>query len=85
MKSKFGVNLDNVIENDQEKLMVDYLDNGFRLLATKKVLELRIYDVMGRLLYTFYPNETNFEIMLPGLKKGSLIFLQAMVDDGKVF
>ena len=59
-------------------------DNTLRIKANQEVSKLRVFDMLGRLLIDQKPNESDFYLNTTNIKKGTILILNATMQDGSV-
>ncbi|MCK0131097.1 choice-of-anchor D domain-containing protein [Flavobacteriaceae bacterium F08102] len=71
---------------DDENLSKDFVvinkDNAFELRSNSVVNNLKVYDVLGRLLMETTPKQSTFEVNTSSIKKGTVLILLATFDNG---
>ena len=63
------------------------ISNGFgnlNIRASKKVNSIKVYDLLGRLLINENPNEKSFELKTEGIKVGTVLLIEAILESGSV-
>lgn len=65
----------------KEELNIINRDNGFEVRSNRVVESIQIYDLMGRLLISRRPNQQSFYINTESIKKGTLLIIQASVNN----
>ena len=64
-----------VISNDYESL---------KIRSTKEVKEIRVYDMLGRLIIQKQPNKKSFHIETTTIKNGTVLIVKATLENGTV-
>ena len=59
-------------------------DNTLRIKANQEVSKLKVFDVLGRLLIDQEPNESDFYLNTTNIKKGTILILNATMQDGSI-
>jgi len=57
-------------------------ENALRLKSTTVITQLKVYDMMGRLLIDNEPNDSEFTINMHSIRKGTVLILNATFDNG---
>ncbi len=65
----------------KEELNIINLENGFEIRSNRVVESVQIYDLMGRLLISRKPNQQSFYINTESIRKGTLLIIQASVNN----
>ena len=74
-----SLGIDEKIRNEK-KLIITNGDNGFEVNSDRVVESIQIYDMMGRLLISKSPNQQSFHLNASNIKKGTLLIVQAKID-----
>lgn len=56
--------------------------NGFNIESKEVMLEIRVYDLFGRMVYKATPNRNSFRIDLPKIKKGTIVLFNITLENG---
>ncbi|MCF6348169.1 MAG: choice-of-anchor D domain-containing protein [Flavobacteriaceae bacterium] len=76
----------SVLEIDDLSLNNDFIitneENALQLRSTTVITDLKVYDMMGRLLIDSKPNDSNFSINTNTIKKGTVLILNVTFDNG---
>ena len=59
-------------------------DNTLRIKANQEVSKLKVFDMLGRLLIDQKPNESDFYLNTTNIKKGTILILNATMQDGSI-
>lgn len=65
-------------------LKVTNISNGFRFKSVMLIEELTLYDMFGRIIYHAFPKQGSFNIELNKIKKGTIVVIQAKMDNGRM-
>ena len=63
------------MENKFETLKVD---------ATEPVENIKVYDLLGRMIIQSAPNKRSFELNTSGVKIGTVLIIEARMEDGSL-
>jgi len=77
-KSTLGVD-DLELSND---FVVINEENTLRLKSNTVITDIKVYDILGRLLIDTEPNDSEFEINTQAIRKGTVLILNATFDNG---
>jgi len=76
----------SVLDIDDLELNNDFIitneENALQLRSSTVITNLKVYDMMGRLLIDSKPNDSNFSINTNTIKKGTVLILNATFDNG---
>ena len=67
-----------------EDFVISNLDDSFKIDAKQVVKTIKVYDMLGRALIDFNPNKHSFYIKTNNLKKGTVLILQAELENGSL-
>ncbi len=73
---------------DVEDLRNDYsftISNtitGFKIKASKPIFEIKVYDMLGRLLLQKNPYKNSFDLNVDKIKNGTILIVKLTLDDG---
>ena len=72
------------IENDlkEEKFIITINDHNLKVTAKQIVKTLRVYDMLGRILIDSKPNKQDFFLNSNNVKKGSVLIIHAVLENG---
>ena len=70
-------------ENENNFTIINSID-GFKIHSSKEIVELKIYDILGRQLFQNTFNKNDFEINIPNIKKGSILIFKATLENGAI-
>ena len=75
-----------VLDIDDLELNNDFIitneENALQLRSSTVITDLKVYDMMGRLLIDSKPNDSNFSINTNTIKKGTVLILNVTFDNG---
>ncbi len=74
------LNIDDLELNNN--FIVTNEDSALQLRSSTVITNLKVYDMMGRLLIDSKPNDSNFSINTSTIKKGTVLILNATFDNG---
>jgi len=73
----------NDFENENNFTIIN--SNGaFKIHSNNMIKELKIYDILGRQLFQNTPNQYDFEISIPSIKKSSILIFKATFENGAI-
>lgn len=86
---RFTLKFNNsVLDIEDLEFSKDFLvineDNTLRIKANQEVSKLRVFDMLGRLLIDQKPNESDFYLNTKNIKKGTILILNATMQDGSI-
>ena len=67
--------IDFVVSNDFESLKIN---------SKKSVNEIRVYDLLGRMLIQENPNKKSFQLNAENIKNGTILLIEATLENGSV-
>ena len=76
------LNVENVLK--EEDMIISIIDQNFKITAKQEVKTLRVYDMLGRILIDSKPNKQDFYIKSNNVKKGSVLIINAVLDNGSM-
>lgn len=74
------LNVENVLK--EEDMIISIIDNSFKVTAKQIVKTIRAYDMLGRMLIDSKPNKQDFYLDSDNVKKGSVLIINAVLDNG---
>jgi len=63
-------------------LIISHGINGLSVGSSKTVHEVKVYDLLGKLLYKDTPNNKNFDLNLNNVKKGTILIIETRLENG---
>ena len=81
---------DEMIGNDQKEslkesvLSVYRSDEGFNISSIKVIKEVKVYDILGRIVFSGKPNQLSFYMDANNLRNGSVLIVQVELENGIV-
>ena len=67
-----------------EDFVISNLDDSFKIDAKQMVKTIKVYDMLGRALIDFNPNKLSFYLKTNNLKKGTVLIVQAELENGSL-
>ena len=77
-KSVLGVGDEDLNNN----FIVINEDNTLRIRSNNQIKEIKVYDMLGRLLLENKPNESDFYLNTQSISKGTVLILNAVLENG---
>lgn len=78
-KSTLGVEDLKIADND---FMIINNENDLNIRSKGAITNIKMYDLLGRLLVEKSPNNTDFDISTEGISKGTVLLLNATFENG---
>ncbi|MCB0472665.1 MAG: choice-of-anchor D domain-containing protein, partial [Flavobacteriaceae bacterium] len=78
-KSTLGVEDLKIADND---FMIINNENDLNIRSKGTIANIKMYDLMGRLLVEKSPNDTDFNISTANIRKGTILLLNATFENG---
>ena len=81
---------DEMNGNDQKEslkesvLSVYRSDEGFNISSIKVIKEVKVYDILGRIIFSSKPNQLSFYMDVNNLRNGSVLIVQVELENGIV-
>ena len=76
----------SVLDIDDLEFNTDFVvineDNSLQLRANTVIKQVKVYDMMGRLLIDTKPNESEFSINTNAIRKGTVLIINATFENG---
>ncbi len=73
-----SLGIDDEFSNKMDFIIKNH-DENIEIISTEEVEMVKIYDVMGRLLISKFPNQRRFSIHTNNIKKGTVLIIHASV------
>jgi len=76
---------DNILDIDN-LIVTNISENKIKIKAKSSsvISKFKAFDVLGKLIINLKPNKSNFIINTPSIKQGSLLFIKAQLENGKI-
>lgn len=72
----------NVSDNEAKSQVSVYnREDWFTVNSTKVIETIRLYDIQGKMVKEMHPREASFQFNEPGIRKGTILFMQLITDD----
>ncbi|UCE93334.1 MAG: hypothetical protein JSV73_11080, partial [Flavobacteriaceae bacterium] len=76
-------NIEEVTEqvNEKEEVVISNRGNRFTVRSESKLHRFRMYDLLGRMLLNYYPDDIYFEVNNRESKKGEVLYVEIIHED----
>jgi len=71
------------IQNDEHLIITNSLD-GFSVKSRSSVNKVKVFDILGKLLYKNSPKEKEFNLKIDNLKDGTIVIINIKFDNGTI-
>ena len=58
--------------------------DSFKIRSAKEVKDIKVYDLLGRMILQKQPNKKSFHIDAVNIKKGTVLVIEATLENGSV-
>ena len=74
--------LDRIAEESEEFFKVSTELEVLNINSNKNVQNIKVYDMLGRMIIQKAPMQKSFQLSTEGVKEGSILFIEAQLEDG---
>jgi hypothetical protein len=68
----------------KDDFIISSQDNILKIRSSKTVESIRVHDILGRLLIDKKPNSNSFELQTGSIKVGTILLIEATLDNGAI-
>ena len=81
------------VSNIVEEIITELEENSFKVSSQNEVLkvdsskeveDIKVYDMLGRMIIHKAPKQNSFNLSTEGVKRGSILFIEAQLEDGSL-
>ena len=80
--SKNAVDLDKILQGSEFSVINS--GEGFRINASKVVKEVKVYDMLGRMIINSKPEQQSFNLNASNLKTGAVLIFEVKLENGSI-
>ena len=70
--------------NNKNSLTISNAYNGFIIKTSKVVTKIKVYNMLGKLLFQTNPNKQSFNLSSENIKESTVLFIKATLINGVV-
>jgi hypothetical protein len=76
--------LDRITEESEASFKVSSEFEMLNINSNKNVQDIKVYDMLGRMIIQKAPLQKSFQLSTEGVKAGSVLFIEARLEDGSM-